>query len=109
MLLNLHYQLFMKGKQNTNVKDVENHIQPKLLMNLFEHLDRHIKSTHDKIKNNKCNLCDQSFFALSDLKRQIAMVHNGEKEFKCDICQKLFPSKFNANRHIKEVHEGKKY
>ena len=52
-----------------------------------------------------CNLCDQSFFALRDLKRHIAAVHNGKKDFKCDICKKLFPSKFNLNRHIRDVHK----
>ena len=39
----------------------------------------HMQMIHDKIKNYKCENCDQSYFAKADLKKHIKANHDGQK------------------------------
>ena len=45
------------------------------------HLKRHIKMVHDKIKDIQCNLCEYTCSTNSHLKQHIKQVHDKIKDF----------------------------
>ena len=73
-----------------------------------QNLKIHINSVHEKIKNFKCETCDQSFVTKQILIRHKEIVHEGKKPFKCPQCEYQTSQKGNLNKHISNVHEGKK-
>jgi hypothetical protein len=68
-------------------------------------LRRHIKQVHDKIKNNKCSKCDFCFSNIGDLKQHIKRVHEKIKDIKCSKCDyECFVSN-DLIRHVKNIHD----
>ena len=89
--------MFMRISRSTNVNSV--------IKSLFiREMSEHIKSTHDKIKDHKCDSYEQTFSQKSNLKRHIATIHETKREFSCDVCGKDFSSNSNLKIHIQEVH-----
>ena len=59
---------------------------------------------HTKIKNQKCDLCNKTYFKKIDLKKHKQFVHEGLKNFKCDLCDKFLIDKSSLKRHISNLH-----
>ena len=60
-------------------------------------------------KVHSCEICNQSFSRISDLKRH-KLRHTGEKLFACEHpdCGKTFNNKSQRNQHFRMVHEKSK-
>ena len=66
----------------------------------------------------KCELCDNVFGQLSDLKNHSNLVHEGNLQFvhvkpsyepkiyKCETCGKIFNKSHDYKKHVRIVHEG---
>ena len=78
-------------------------------------LRRHYENVHLKLKNQQCNLCDERFSQLANLKRHRRLVHEGtkideSKNIECDICLKTFSNPYILRKHKNAKHENvKKY
>ena len=72
------------------------------------HLNRHIKTVHEKLKNYKCDFCDKAFGQPKNLSIHINGVHNKVKNYKCDQCDKAFSYRQQLKRHINNVHKRQK-
>ena len=73
------------------------------------HLQNYYGPPSEKVKKEyKCDVCQKSFVAPSQLKRHIT-VHKKTKDYTCNFCQKIFLVPSKLKRHL-EVHEnsGKK-
>ena len=70
-------------------------------------LRSHKQKLH-KDKKFNCESCGKSFSTAGNMKIHIIAVHNGQKDHKCDSCGKLFPRVDSLKKHIKIVHEGRK-
>ena len=73
---------------------------------LRNELLEHIETVHERLKPEKCPICD-IVFGEKALKVHITSVHTNQKA-KCDTCEALFSSEDNLKSHIKSVHEEKK-
>ena len=58
-------------------------------------LQYHTNSTHKAAKDHKCQICNQSFSNIQQLKNHVRSNHETEKKFKCSLCQSSFA--FNGN------------
>ena len=74
-----------------------------------QHLNRHIKSVHEKQKDYICANCGKSFSQAPHLKTHIHTVHEGNRDYKCIPCEKSFSQAYNLRKHIDKNHEGQKY
>ena len=82
-----------------------------------DHLMRHVKSVHEKIRFS-CKNCEKSFHSKSNLLRHVKSNHEkigysckkSEKRlFQCSNCQKTFPTKTNLFRHLNSIHDKIRY
>ena len=65
----------------------------------------HKKSTHDGVKQFKCQICDKRFFRREHLKVHKATKHDiGQKNFKCEACRWQGISQHELNRHFGRKH-----
>lgn len=69
-------------------------------------LNTHIKSVHEKIKNQLCNYCGKSFYTIKDL--QMHEKRHFEKSEKCQQCESIFYCKSDLRRHTKNMHTSPK-
>ena len=69
-------------------------------------LKSHISSIHEGIKFY-CPLCKEEFTQKYGLDHHVRRFHYGVKPFSCKICDKSFSEHSRINRHIRTVHEGK--
>lgn len=72
------------------------------------HLQRHIKSVHDVIRDNFCTFCGKGFTLKSHLMEHIRAVHFKIKNRVCPVCDWKFHRQGDLNRHIKAVHRDGK-
>ena len=59
-------------------------------------------SEHPFIFFHPCNLCDKSFFLVSDLKKHKG-IHTSENHYSCEVCKKSFADNSNLIKH-KRIH-----
>ena len=103
-----------KGHLNTHVKTVhdgvKNHVcnHCEISFSIAGNLKAHIKAVHDGIKDHHCDFCGKSFSRPQHLKRHIKAVHEVVNDHVCNHCDKSFSQEGNLKRHIKAVHEGVK-
>ena len=60
----------------------------------------------DDIENHMCGHCGKNFTKSENLKKHIKTTHEILKEFNCDSCEKSFSQAGHLRRHLKSVHEG---
>jgi hypothetical protein len=66
----------------------------------------HIRSVHEKIRKNRCNVCCKSFVYHSAALKCEAK-HKGERNFKCELCDKAFYTIYDKVSH-QHNHRSKK-
>ena len=71
-------------------------------------LNAHIKTTHEELRNYKCDSYGKFFTQSGNLKEHTKIVHEGQKNFKCNYCGKSFGTPGNLNMHIKTTHKEQK-
>ena len=72
-------------------------------------LDNHINSVHLKMKNFVCEECGSTFFKNAGLQLHRETVHLNKRRYKCEQCDKAFNAKRSLSLHIKIVHLKIKY
>lgn len=73
--------------------------------NNLGHLNVHIRSVHDKIKNLKCPECEYKTDRTENMSKHVKQVHDKIKDFKCDQCKYECSTKHILQEHIKMVHD----
>ena len=56
------------------------------------HLDAHVQSTHNGIKNFECSNCQKSFSTAQILQRHYERIHEDNK-VQCESCEQTFAFK----------------
>ena len=69
------------------------------------HLKHHVKSIHNKIKDHHCTSCDYRCSTNSDLKQHVKRIHTKIKDHRCTSCELKFSTNSDLNRHVKAVHD----
>ena len=69
-----------------------------------KHLNEHVRSVHEKIRNHACGFCDKRFFKKYE-KAVHERKHTGEKPHQCQICGESFKKKFTLDEHM-SIHTG---
>jgi gas vesicle protein len=69
------------------------------------HLNQHIKSVHDQIKDFECKQCEFKCSSNSQLNRHVKQVHDQIKDFECKQCDYICSNNSHLNQHIKSVHD----
>ena len=77
----------------------------KQLSNQVRHLKDHSETF---VKSHKCNICNQSFSRVFDLKKHIHIIHEGRKDYECKSCGKSFTKSGSLKKHNHVVHKGTK-
>ena len=74
------------------------------------HLNRHNKVVHKKVKQDQCSQCLKKFSAKNSLKKHIKVVHNNEKPHACPQpdCEQKFGQKLDLKRHMMKFHNFEK-
>ncbi|XP_052738890.1 zinc finger protein 62 isoform X2 [Bicyclus anynana] len=62
-------------------------------------LQQHVFTVHLDYRPNKCDLCEKSFYRLSDLKKH-KDVHKTIKRYSCTTCGREFTDRSNLKRHM---------
>ena len=68
------------------------------------HLNSHIKTVHDRIKD-LCEKCNKEFSDRSNLKKHIRADHE-KVRYKCDQCDKEYKGQQALRNHMRSFHEG---
>ena len=63
------------------------------------HLLLHIKSVHERRKDENCHICDKKFARKNDLQKHIAR-HKKVQNFVCDKCAKGYAFRYELRNHI---------
>ncbi|KAF7279801.1 hypothetical protein GWI33_006725 [Rhynchophorus ferrugineus] len=61
-------------------------------------LVRHLKETHQRIKNYKCDICGR-FFSTKRNMEEHRRIHTNERPYVCDLCGKAFKQKASLFVH----------
>jgi hypothetical protein len=64
----------------------------------------HIKVSHEKIKDHKCDQCGWEFGYKSDLTNHIRVIHNDGKTLACDVCDNKYSKRSYLNYHLEKAH-----
>ncbi len=56
-----------------------------------------------------CDKCGKSFYRNAYLKAHISIVHMGEKPFQCELCDKSYVQNTDLKLHVDAVHKGIRY
>lgn len=69
-----------------------------------DNINRHVRSIHLKERNFRCDLCEMSFFEISQLKNH-SIIHQADRPITCDFpdCNKTFKSETSMKSH-KNIH-----
>ena len=73
-----------------------------------EHLSKHTKAVHEKIKDIVCEQCDFRCSEKGDLTHHVKIVHKGIREYECNQCEKKFGTNTELKRHVKLIHDKEK-
>lgn len=72
-------------------------------------LERHVRTTHKRIKSHTCNECGKNFVDSTRLKEH-RWIHTGHKPYACNYCEKSFRHKNHVRHHEANAHgESKKF
>merc|ERR1712018_923998 len=71
-------------------------------------LYKHIKAVHNKIKDEKCQLCDYSSSSKGSLQSHIRHIHLHKRTLPCNECSKTFSTQQKLEDHKKSVHRKEK-
>jgi len=74
----------------------------------FSHLqsvEKHIKSVHKKIKDQKCGSCGKAFSHPEILRKHVRNVHEGLGKISCNFCGNTYNNNTSLKTHIKHVHD----
>ena len=103
-------ELFSKAKLSHHIKSHEEKVQceicklPIFQSSLMKHKKRrHKNMTLPKqrlMKNQKCELCNQTFATLESLKKHKTIHTIRTSEFKCSMCENRFLSQRNLQSHM---------
>ena len=63
------------------------------------------ESILEVIKDQKCDLCSESFAQCHELKNHIKNAHGGQKKFKCPNCDNSYSTSQNLKNHMQIMHE----
>jgi uncharacterized Zn-finger protein len=70
-----------------------------------EHVNRHVRAVHEKLKPFQCTQCKKNFSRRDEETRHVKDVHNKERPFQCTQCDRSFVRKVDLTRHV-IVHGG---
>ena len=74
-----------------------------------QHVERHVKAVHDKMKSHVCEICGHASAQKVHLKYHMNTVHKIEiKSYKCGKCSYSTDLKINLQRHIQYEHYNRK-
>ena len=63
------------------------------------------KMVHEREGRFMCDICNQSYSRICNLKRHMKLIHERQREYMCDICDQLFFRIENFKMHMKKVHK----
>ncbi|XP_055698097.1 zinc finger protein 595-like [Phlebotomus papatasi] len=69
----------------------------------------HLKQYHEKIKNEKCEICNRVFGCRSTLNNHMKSLHGTERNFSCKECSQAFKTLSSLYIHRKQVHDDKRF
>lgn len=68
-------------------------------------LNQHILIQHENQHPFHCDVCDQDFRYVGDLKRHIESIHLKQKPHECEVCHKSFARQWDLKNH-REIHQN---
>ena len=71
----------------------------------LSHLNRHVKSVHDKKRDYACENCDYKAAQNSNLKEHVKAVHEKIKNFACEQCDYKAAQKSYLVMHVEAIHD----
>ena len=98
----------MQNCIETNMK-LQNEVKPKKKCNIcgkslkVYNMKKHIKEVHKKVKENRCDICDQSFSRPWVLKKHMKSKHSETEKFECDTCKRIFNTREYLEKHVKAM------
>ena len=63
-----------------------------------------MKSVHEGIKDNKCDICGKAFSSKKNIYAHIDIVHKKLQKHKCNKCEKTFKTNHYLKHHTSKVH-----
>ena len=68
-----------------------------------------LKLSSEKLEERmmKCDICNQEFTCIQNLRKHKIDIHGIMKSFSCNICHKVFNKKNQLMSHRYEVHRGR--
>ena len=90
----------LKGHLQTNHKEEKAGLACELCGKILKsklYLNLHVKRIHEKIRNNKCNFCEEYFMTKAEVRRHENAHHT--KSIICEHCNKSFSMQKTLRDH----------
>jgi KRAB domain-containing zinc finger protein len=68
------------------------------------HLQKHVKSVHEGVKNYECPHCKYRASQKGAIQQHVRAVHNQIKDFECPSCDYRASQKGAIQQHVKAIH-----